>query len=64
MMSPPKSVSTYPLRKGVSLCRPAAAACTLADEAPEPCIHYAPRLRASNWRAFDMRMATKVLKET
>ncbi len=36
-----------------------AAACTLADEAPEPCIHYAPRLLASNWRAFDLRMATK-----
>jgi len=40
------------------------AACPLPDEGPERGIHPLPGELASSWRAFDLRMATKVLKET
>ena len=38
-----------------------ATACPLPDEGPERGIHHSPGELARSWRAFDLRMATKVL---
>ena len=38
-----------------------ATACPLPDEGPESGIHHSPEELARSWRAFDLRMAMKVL---
>ncbi len=41
-----------------------ATACALANEAPDCGMHHSSPLPARSWRAFDLRMATKVQNET